>query len=389
MLFQPGDVIGDYRVTGILGRGGMGKVYRVRSLLTEREEAMKVVVDDDPVLADRFLREIKVHASLQHPNIAMLRAARRLDQRVIMIMELVEGVTLEEKLRQGALELPVALRYLSQLLSALGFAHEHGVIHRDIKPANILVAGRDTVKLTDFGIARSMGRQRLTPTGFALGTLSYMPPEQVRGETVDVRSDIYALGLTAYEMFTGRRAITGESVHGLMNAQFSYMPPPPSSFNPELPQRVSDAILQAIAKAPELRFQNVMAFRAAIEGTQRTPSASAPRSALDPAPPLAPGVRPADLTQTRPRNRGLLRPRSNPGAAQQTPGPACHAAYSAAVLERLTGALANYMGPVARILVARAARLIPTADALLDALAAEIPSPVDRRQFLASMRSIL
>ncbi len=168
MAIQIGDILGDYQVTGVLGRGGMGKVFRVRSLLTDREEAMKIVLpdlDENPGLADRFLREIKVHASLQHPNIAALRTALRIEGRLVMILELVEGVSLEEMLRSGPMEIPQAVGCVVQVLSALAFAHERGVIHRDIKPANILIATAGAVKLTDFGIARSTSGARLTGTG--------------------------------------------------------------------------------------------------------------------------------------------------------------------------------------------------------------------------------
>src|ERR1700679_3266668 len=123
MAIQIGDILGDYQVTGVLGRGGMGKVYRVRSLITDREEAMKIVLpdlDEDPGLADRFLREIKVHASLQHPNIAALHTALRIGDRLVMILELVEGISLEEALRRGPLDLSVAIHYIAQILTALG-----------------------------------------------------------------------------------------------------------------------------------------------------------------------------------------------------------------------------------------------------------------------------
>src|SRR5579863_381047 len=130
MSIQIGDILGDYQVTGVLGRGGMGKVFRVRSLVTEREEAMKIVLpdlDENPGLADRFLREIKVHASLQHPNIASLHTALRIGDRLVMILELVEGESLEETLRRGPLPIEIAIRYIHQILDALAFAHERSV----------------------------------------------------------------------------------------------------------------------------------------------------------------------------------------------------------------------------------------------------------------------
>src|ERR1022692_443075 len=136
MAIQPGDLIGDYRVIGVLGRGGMGKVYRVQSTITGREEAMKVVLpdlDESPELADRFLREIKVHASLTHPNIAALHNATRAGNHLVMILELVEGESLEDVVQRGAMEPRQAVEVALQILFALGFAHAHGVVHRDIK----------------------------------------------------------------------------------------------------------------------------------------------------------------------------------------------------------------------------------------------------------------
>src|SRR5208283_533603 len=220
MPIQIGDILGDYQVTGVLGRGGMGRVFRVRNLVSEREEAMKVVLPDlaeDPALAERFLREIKVHASLQHPNIAAMHTALRIGGQLVMIMELVDGVSLEETLRHGPLDIPMAVQHLNQILTALAFAHDHGVVHRDIKPANILIGSGGVVKLTDFGIARPTGTVRMTGRGFAVGTIAYMSPEQIRGEEVDARSDLYSLGITAYEMVTGHHPIQADTEHGAMN----------------------------------------------------------------------------------------------------------------------------------------------------------------------------
>jgi serine/threonine protein kinase len=161
---EVGDIVGDYEVVGVLGRGGMGKVFRVRSRLTGREEAMKVVYPDlsgQAELADRFLREIKVHASLDHPNIAALHAAVRIQDQLVMILELVHGFSLEERLRAGVLPGAEAVHYINQVLSALAFARDRGVVHRDIKPANILITTEHVVKLTEGGMRhtpRSPGR---------------------------------------------------------------------------------------------------------------------------------------------------------------------------------------------------------------------------------------
>ena len=143
MDLEIGSTIGDYQVTGVLGAGGMGKVYKVRNVISDRVEALKVLLPDlvaTPELADRFLREIKVLAMLNHPNIAQLHTAVRANNQLLMVMEFVEGETLDHRLRQGALPLPQALDCVAQVLSALDFAHKQGVVHRDIKPANMTVS---------------------------------------------------------------------------------------------------------------------------------------------------------------------------------------------------------------------------------------------------------
>jgi serine/threonine-protein kinase len=274
MAIQIGDIIGDYQVKGILGRGGMGMVFRVRSLLTDREEAMKVFLNEDSSLADRFLHEIKVHASLVHPNIATLHAAMRMEDRVVMIMELVEGVTLEDTLRNGPVEIPLAVRYIDQTLAALAFAHERNVIHRDIKPANILIGADGIIKLTDFGVARSTMAPAFTGVGFAVGTLAYMSPEQILSTKADARSDLYSLGLTCYEMVTGIRPVRGENEHALMNAQVSVVPPPPFRVNPRVPQTLSAAIMREIDKDPARRFQSAQEFCAALTDPIQSSQAS-------------------------------------------------------------------------------------------------------------------
>src|SRR6202789_3126895 len=142
MNLQIGSTIGDYQIVGVLGAGGMGKVYKVRNVISDRLEAMKVLLPDlvaQPELADRFLREIKLQASLEHPNIAALHTAVRVDNQLLMLMEFVEGVTLEQRLKDGPLPVTEAVDYIAQALSALEYAHQQGVIHRDIKPANMML----------------------------------------------------------------------------------------------------------------------------------------------------------------------------------------------------------------------------------------------------------
>ena len=189
--------VGDYEILGVLGAGGMGRVFKVRNVITDRIEAMKILLPNlagRQELAERFLREIKVLAALSHPNIAGLRTAFTLQNQLVMIMEYVEGFSLGTRLEQGPLSPADALNYTDQVLQALNYAHQQGVIHRDIKPANIMVTPQGVVKLMDFGIARSASDRTLTATGTTVGSLYYMSPEQVRGEAIDARSDLYSVG---------------------------------------------------------------------------------------------------------------------------------------------------------------------------------------------------
>ena len=269
MYFQIGDKVGDYEIIGVLGEGGMGKVYKVRNAISDRVEAMKVLLPDlssDPDLADRFLREIKVQASLEHPNIAVLRTAMRVENQLVMVMEYVEGQSLVELLGQGPIPLRIGVDYICQALAALGYAHEHGVVHRDIKPANIMVTPGGLVKLMDFGIAKVAANQKLTMTGMTLGSLYYMSPEQINGATnLDARSDLYSLGVTLYEVATGTRPFKGDSDYAIMSAHLEKRPAPPIEIDSSVPEPLNEIILKAIEKDPAERFQNAKALRVALQ----------------------------------------------------------------------------------------------------------------------------
>jgi len=291
MGFKLGDKLGDYEIIGILGAGGMGRVYKVKNLISDRVDAMKILLPDlahAPELADRFIREIKVLASLNHPNIAGLHTALRLENQLLMVMELVPGVTFEEKLKGGALPVPEAIDYASQVLSALGYAHSQGVIHRDIKPANMMLTPQNVVKLMDFGIAKSKADRKLTMTGTTMGSLYYMPPEQVQGQALDHRSDLYSFGVSLYEMVTGSRPFAGQSDYELMVAQLQKSPSPPIDIQPELPKTLNDIIMTALEKDPEKRFQSAEAFRFALQSV-RIGVASAPVATVPAIVPSLPG----------------------------------------------------------------------------------------------------
>jgi serine/threonine-protein kinase len=268
MNFEVGSTVGDYEVVGILGAGGMGQVYKVRNVISDRVEAMKVLLPDlvnQPDLADRFLREIKVQASLEHPNIAALHTAVRQENQLLMLMEFVEGVTLDQKLKDGPLPAAEVVNYVMQVLAALEYAHARGVVHRDIKPANMMLTHGGVVKLMDFGIARSSADHKLTQTGTTVGSLYYMSPEQIQGITApDARSDLYSVGVSMYELVTGKRPFDGDSQFAIMSAHLKGTPVPPVTIDPRLPQLLNDVILMLVAKDANARFQTATAVRNAL-----------------------------------------------------------------------------------------------------------------------------
>lgn len=279
MPFEVGQVAADYEILGLLGKGGMGRVYRVRNVISNRIEAMKVLLADvaaEAELGDRFVGEIRTLARLDHPNIAKFHTAFKYENQLVMLMELVEGFTLSDRSKQEGIPLEDVLSYVTQTLSALSYAHQNGVIHRDIKPSNIMVTPHGVVKLMDFGIAKSTLEPLLTRPGTTMGSMLYMSPEQVRGMTVDARSDIYSVGVLLYELTAGRRPFEAENTYAILEAQLNTNPQPPIEVNQALPKALNDIIMTALAKEPMQRFQTADAFRNALE-TVRGRSRAMPR----------------------------------------------------------------------------------------------------------------
>ncbi|MEB2289134.1 MAG: protein kinase [Anaerolineae bacterium] len=276
---------GQYVIRSVLGRGGMATVYLARQASMDRDVAIKVMaaeLADDEQFVVRFEHEAQLIARLQHPHILPVIDFGREDKHIYIVMQSIRGGSLDDRLSRGPLSLPLTARMLGQIASALTFAHEQGIVHRDLKPNNVLLDERDNAYLTDFGIAKMLaGTTKLTATGNILGTPAYMAPEQWRGEMVDARTDIYALGIMLYEMVLGQLPFSGDTPYTLMYKHFNDAPPPPHLANPDLDPAVEAVILRALAKNPDDRYQSaeelaedfVTALRA---GPTRPRSAPAP-----------------------------------------------------------------------------------------------------------------
>ena len=263
-----GNIIGNYKIEKKLGEGGMGAVYKGIDMMLEREVAIKALrpeLGSQPQVVERFRSEAVTLAKLNHPHIAILYSFFRQADDFFMVMEYVRGETLDNVIsRRGTLPCEQAITLFCQALDGIDHAHRFGVIHRDIKPANMMLTDTGTLKVLDFGIARLLGTARMTKAGNLIGTIEYMPPEQVRGKETDARSDIYSLGILLYEMLTGRVPFASENEYELMRSQIEDQQPPPRQLNPAIPEIVEQAIMRAMAKNPDDRFQTAGEFRALL-----------------------------------------------------------------------------------------------------------------------------
>lgn len=346
MSIEVGQMAGDYEVLERIGQGGMGAVYRVRHAISDRVEAMKVLLPDlhaDDGLEERFLREIKVQASLNHPNIASLHTAFRFGNQLLMVMEFIEGESLRAVMTTRGSTIAESVAYVREVLKALSYAHGRGVVHRDIKPGNIMISAGGRVKLLDFGLASPVKGNQLTRSGAVMGSMQYMSPEQVKSLPADSRSDIYSLGVTLYQLVTGAMPIPGDTDYALMHGHVNHVPVVPSLVNPNVPGSVSNAIVRALEKEPGRRFQTAAEFSAALDGEETVA--------------IPVGV-----------------------------APAVAVAIDAALVEKATKILANSIGPIARVLVKREMKSTSDWRVLRERLAAEIPSAVERERFLAETK---
>ena len=268
--------LGDrYEVGQVIGRGGMAQVYEGTDTRLNRRVAIKILRADlarDPVFQERFRREAQSAAGLNHPNVVSVYDTGEEtvhDVKVpYIVMEYVDGVTLRHMLSNGPRILPErSLEITAGILAALDYAHRHGIIHRDIKPANIMINAHGDAKVMDFGIARAVSDSLSdTTSGSAvMGTAQYLSPEQARGEVVDARSDIYAVGCVMYELLTGRAPFTGESAVAIAYQHVNEMPQAPSQLDPAISTSLDAIVLHALAKHPSQRYQTAAQMRADVE----------------------------------------------------------------------------------------------------------------------------
>ncbi len=261
------ETFGRYVVEGQLGRGAMGVVYLASDPMLSRQVAVKTVdlqvedADQREFLRSRLLRDARAAALLKHPNIVAIHDIFEDGGRAYVVMEYVEGDTLSAMLKATPIPDPsVTLRVLRQMAEALDYTHSRGVIHRDIKPANVMIDSTGAAKIMDFGIARITDTRTCTPTGMVMGTVEYMAPEQILGESLDGRADQFSLAVVAYQMLTGSTLFGPHTMATLTYKLVHETPPPPCSRNAQLPRSVDAILAKALAKAPAARFATCSEF---------------------------------------------------------------------------------------------------------------------------------
>ena len=310
---------GRYRLLDLIGEGGMALVYRAEDTLLHRTVVIKMLREQyasDPGFVARFEQEARAAAGLGHPHIVAIYDLARDDGRTYIMMEYVPGPSVKDLLRAGPLPAGQAVTIAAQVCSALGYAHQAGIVHRDVKPQNILLAaapsaGGDIVaKLADFGIAGALGETAQTHPGEVLGTVQYISPEQARGEPVGPASDVYSAGAVLYEMLAGAPPFDGETPAAIARKHVEEAPPPLSEANPLVPARLDAIVRKALAKYPAERFASAEEMAESLRryhdfGEQRTGAIPMTAAAGPPPPPVRPQRATLEDVEERPLRGGL------------------------------------------------------------------------------------
>ena len=289
-----GQIVSSYRVVRRIGRGGMGVVYEAQDTRLGRNVALKFLPPDysgDKPALERFQREARAASALNHPNICTLHDIGTHEGRPFLVLELLDGQTLQKRIQSGPLAVEELLELGLQICDALDAAHARGIVHRDLKPANLFATARGQAKVLDFGLAKRLGPPEsgaagddgpLSTPGAVIGTVAYMSPEQARGQDLDARTDLFSLGVVLYEAATGRLPFQGDATAILFDAILNKAPAPPRQWNPALPAELEHIILKTLEKDRAVRYQTAADLRADLKRLKRD-SESGQTSAAAPA----------------------------------------------------------------------------------------------------------